>query len=194
VRALLRDRVLLLFLFCAFLFHLANAAMLPQLGEMLAHGRARAAAPFMSSCIAVTQLVIMVSAAWVGRLAGRFGRKPLLLLGYAVLPVRGVLYTLVHGTAALIAVQLLDGVANAIFGVVSILVIADHTRGTGRFNLMQGALAAAVGLGAALSTALGGEIVQHAGYSASFLSLSAVAVVALLVLTRLDFHPRSLPG
>ena len=74
--ALLRDRVLLLFLACAFLFHFSNAAMLPQLGEMLSGGSKASAAPFMSACIAVTQLVIMCSAAAVGRLAHVHGRKP----------------------------------------------------------------------------------------------------------------------
>src|ERR1700733_2868039 len=41
MKALLRDRTLLVFLACAFLFHFANAAMLPQLGEMLSHGSRR---------------------------------------------------------------------------------------------------------------------------------------------------------
>jgi predicted MFS family arabinose efflux permease len=177
--ALLKDRVLLSFLATAFLFHLSNAAMLPQLGEMLTKGNAKAAAPFMSACIIVTQVVIAVGAGWVGMLAGTKGRKPLLLIGFGVLPLRGVLYTLTHSTPALIAIQTLDGVANAIFGVVSILVISDLTRGTGRFNFTSGALATMVGLGAALSTTLGGQLVQHFGFSASFLGLATVALVAV---------------
>ena len=48
--SLLEDRVLLCFLTTAFLFHLANAAMLPQLGEMLSKDSPKAAAPFMSAC------------------------------------------------------------------------------------------------------------------------------------------------
>ena len=67
-----------------------------------------------------------------------------------VFALRAVLYVLAHERRALVAIQLLDGVANAIFGVVAVLVIADRTRGTGRFNLAQGVLATAVGLGASL--------------------------------------------
>ncbi len=182
LKELAQGRVLLLFLLCAFLFHLANAAMLPQLGELLAHGSVRAAAPFMSACIAVTQTVIMVSAAAIGRFANTHGRKGLLLLGFGVLPLRALLYTVLHGVAALLAVQVLDGVANAIFAVVSILVVADCTRGTGRFNFAQGALATAVGLGAGLSTTLGGVLMAHHGYRISFLALGAVACAAFLVL------------
>ncbi len=170
MKTLLGDRILIVFLACAFLFHFANAAMLPQLGEMLSHGARASAAPFMSACIIVTQLVIMCCAPAIGRIANLHGRKPLLLLGFGVLPIRALLYTLTHNAISLVAVQLLDGVANAIFVVVSILVVADRTRGTGRFNLVQGTLATAVGLGAALSNAFGGELVQHFSYRISFLS------------------------
>lgn len=182
LKALATDRTLLIFLLCGMLFHLANAAMLPQLGELLAHGRPAAAAPFMSVCIAVTQTIIMLSAAWVGRLANQYGRKPLLLIGFGILPIRAVLYTVFHAVPALLAVQTLDGVANSIFGVVSILVIADRTRGSGRFNLAQGTLATAVGIGAAFSPLLGGILIAKIHFSASFLVLGGVAAVAFLVL------------
>ena len=181
-KTLLRDRVLLVFLVCAFLFHFANAAMLPQLGEMLSLGSRPSAAPLMSACIIVTQVVIMCFAPAIGRFANLHGRKPLLMVGFGVLPIRALLYTLTHNTESLIAIQLLDGVANAIFGVVSILVVADRTRATGRFNLVQGSLATAVGLGAALSTTFGGKLIQHFSYRISFLSLGAMAVLAFALL------------
>jgi MFS family permease len=182
MKTLLGDRTLLVFLGCAFLFHFANAAMLPQLGEMLSHGSRASAAPFMSACIIVTQVVIMCFAPAIGRFANLHGRKPLLMIGFGVLPIRALLYTLTHNTESLIAIQLLDGVANAIFGVVSILVVADRTRATGRFNLVQGSLATAVGLGAALSTTFGGKLIQHFSYRISFLSLGAIAVLAFALL------------
>jgi MFS family permease len=181
-RVLLQDRVLVIFFLCAALFHLSNAAMLPELGEMLAHGRARVAGPLMSACVIVTQLVISLTAAGTGRLASTLGRRPLLLTGFAMLVVRGCLYTVVRGSAALIAVQVLDGIANVVFGVVSVLVIADRTRGTGRFNLAQGALACFVGIGASLSTTYGGFLIQRFSYNASFLGLAGVGLVAFCVL------------
>jgi len=182
MKTLLGDRILLVFLVCAFLFHFANAAMLPQLGEMLSHGARATAAPFMSACIIVTQVVIMCFAPAIGRFANLHGRKPLLMVGFGVLPIRALLYTLTHNTESLIAIQILDGVANAIFGVVSILVVADRTRATGRFNLVQGSLATAVGIGAALSTTFGGKLIQYFSYRISFLSLGAIAVLAFVLL------------
>lgn len=182
IQTLLGDRVLLVFLCCAFLFHFANAAMLPQLGEMLSRGVRTSAAPFMSACIIVTQVVITLSASTIGRFAKVHGRKPLLMLGFGVLPIRAVLYTVTHNTESLIAIQLLDGVANAIFGVVSILVVADRTRATGRFNLVQGSMATAVGIGAALSTSFGGKLIEHYSYRISFLALGGVAAIAFALL------------
>jgi MFS family permease len=149
---------------------------------MLSKTNLKAAAPFMSACIIVTQFVISVSAASIGKLAASIGRKPLLLLGFGVLPVRGVLYTLTQIPSALIAIQVLDGVANAIFVTVAILVIKDRTEGTGRFNLASGALATMVGIGAALSTTVGGLLIQRRGYEASFLGLAAIALAAFLLL------------
>lgn len=182
LKSLLKNHKLLLFTGCAFLFHFSNAAMLPLLGQMLAHGRRKEAAPFMSACIIVTQLVIAFSAAWIGRKASNLGRKPLLLIGFGVLPIRGILYTLTGSIPLLIGIQFLDGVANAIFGVVSILVIADLTRGTGRFNLAQGGLATAVGIGASVSNTYAGILVKHFGYHAGFIGLAVVAVGAWLLL------------
>ena len=182
LRILAKDRVLLLFLACCFLFHFANAAMLPELGAMLSRSDSKTAVAFMTACVIVTQLIISFTAAWVGTLANRRGRRPLLLIGFGVLPIRAVLYTLTHVPAALIAIQCLDGVANTIFGVVSVLVIADRTRGTGRFNLAAGALATAVGAGAALSNTYGGYLIHLAGFRVSFLGLGAVALAAFLML------------
>jgi MFS family permease len=180
--SLAKDRVLLYFLACVFLFHLANAAMLPRLGEMLSKDKPKAAAPFMSACIIVTQLVIAITAAWIGKRAATKGRKPLLLFGFGVLPIRGVLYTLTHAASALIAIQILDGVANAIYIIVSILVIKDRTYGTGRFNIAAGSLATMVGIGAALSNTIGGLLIQRLGYRGSFLGLAGIALLALVLL------------
>jgi MFS family permease len=133
----------------------------------------------MSACIIVTQVVIACSASWIGRTASAIGRKPLLLVGFGVLPIRGVLYTLTHSIWLLIGIQVLDGVANAIFVVVSILVVSDLMQKTGRFNLAQGTLGTAVGLGAALSNTVGGLLAHRFGFSASFLGLAFIAAIAL---------------
>jgi len=179
---LLKDRRLVIFLVCAVLFHFANAAMLPLLGEMLSKGHGRSSMMFMSACVVTTQLVVTLLASWSGIKARQWGRKPLLLIAFGVLPIRGFLYTVTHSAPSLVAIQALDGIAAAIFGVVSVLVIADLTKGTGRFNLTLGAVTTAVGVGAALSQSIAGGIVHRFGYHAGFIFLAAVAAGAFILL------------
>jgi MFS family permease len=97
------------------------------------------------------------------------------------LPIRAALYTFSDNSLWLIGVQLLDGVGAGIFGALTPLVIADIMRGTGRYNLAQGAIATMVGIGASRSGLAAGEIVDHFGYSAAFLALGAVALAAVIV-------------
>jgi predicted MFS family arabinose efflux permease len=182
LRILIHDRALVAFAAAGFLFHLANAAMLPQLGELLAHGRPREAVPFMSAAVSVTQIVVALGSTSVGKMSARWGPRRILLVGFAVLPIRGVLYTLTNAVPLLIAIQTLDGVANAIFGVASAVYVAERTRETGHFNLAMGAFGTAVGIGAALSTSLAGFVTERAGFAASFLVLAAAAGGALLCL------------
>jgi MFS family permease len=197
VSQLLRQKPLLLFLICSVLFHFANAAMLPLLGEELARGKGPSSMAFMAACVITTQLVIATCASRTASLAQTWGRKPLLAIGFAVLPIRGVLYVLTDRPGLLIAIQLLDGVGACIFGVVSVLVIADLTRGTGRFNLAQGTIAMAVGIGASLSQTVAGAIVHHAGNRAGFLFLAAVAAAAFSLLWLMmpeTLEGREIPG
>jgi predicted MFS family arabinose efflux permease len=182
VWGLFRDRPLVVFLVCAVMFHFANAAMLPLLGELLAKGQGRSSMLFMSACVVTTQFVITLLASWSGRKAGTWGRKPLLLIAFGVLPIRGILYTLTSNTELLVAIQVLDGIGAGIFGVVSVLVIADLTRGTGRFNLTLGAITTSVGIGASLSQVIAGGIVHRVGSHAGFLFLAAVASAAFAIL------------
>jgi len=182
IGALLKNRGLIIFLVCAVLFHFANAAMLPLLGEMLARGRGRSSMMFMSACVVTTQTIVTLLASWAGVKAGEWGRKPLLLIGFAVLPLRGILYTLTGSAPLLIGIQVLDGIGAGIFGVVSVLVIADLTHGSGRFNLALGAITTAVGIGASLSQGIAGGLVHHFGYRVGFLFLAAVALAAFVIL------------
>lgn len=180
---LLSDRRILFFALAVILFHFANAAMLPLVGQLLARGGQGTGIDgtvYMSACIIIAQLVMIGSANIAGRLA-EAGRKRVFLISFVVLPIRGVLYTVWHNPFFLVSVQILDGVAGGIFGVVSILMVADLTKGTGRFNLTQGMLATSVGIGASLSNVLAGFVAKNAGYNASFLMLAAIATLALAV-------------
>ena len=178
-QVLLTCRPLLIFAAASVLFHFANAAMLPLVGQKLALLNRELGTTLMSVCIVAAQLVMVPVAITVGRNADAWGRKPIFATALAVLALRGALYPLSDNPYWLVGVQLLDGVGAGIFGALFPLVVADLTRGTGHFNVSQGAIATAAGLGGALSAAAAGFIVVAAGYSAAFLFLAAIAAVAL---------------
>ena len=176
--ALLQNKDLMVFALLAAIFHLANAAMLTSVGQLLTHlGGKDNATSLISICIVAAQFVMVPVAIFVGAKADTIGRKPIFMAAYGVLAARGVLYTLSDNPFYLVGVQLLDGIGAGIYGALFPVVVADLTRGTGRFNVSQGAVATAQGLGAALSATVAGLIIVSAGYSAAFLVLAAIAAV-----------------
>jgi len=181
-RVLLTCRPLLIFAVCVVMFHFANAAMLPLVGQKLALVVGKEfGTSLMAVCIVAAQLVMVPVAMVTGAKAGPWGRKPLFLAGFLVLTLRGVLYPVSNNPYWLVGVQLLDGVGAGVFGALFPIIVADLTRGTGHFNISQGAIATAQGLGAALSNAVAGFIVVKAGYGAAFFFLAAVAGAGLLL-------------
>ena len=172
---LLRNRQLVVFAATVVMFHFANAAMLPLVGQELALVNSEIGTALMAVCIVAAQLVMVPVAYLTGTKADDWGRKPIFLVGFAVLTVRGLLYPVWDNSFWLVGVQLLDGVGAGIFGALFPLVVQDVTHGTGRFNVSLGAITAACGVGAALSNFLAGHIVLAAGYDAAFVTLAAVA-------------------
>jgi MFS family permease len=179
-QVLLTCRPLLIFSLATVAFHFSNAAMLPLVGQKLALVNRDLGTTLMSVCIIAAQMVMVPVAMLVGRKADVWGRKPIFAVALAVLMLRGMLYPLSDNPYWLVSVQLLDGVGAGIFGALFPLVVADLTRGTGHFNISQGAITTAAGLGGALSTTAAGLIIIKAGYSAAFLFLAAVAGVGLI--------------
>ena len=179
---LFKTRPLVVFGLCVMLFHFANAPLLPLVGQKLAAAHPQAATAMMSACIVAAQLVMLPIALLVGRKADRWGRKPLFLAGFGILPIRALLYTFSDNTGWLVGVQLLDGVGAGVFGALTPLVIADIMRGTGRYNLAQGAVGTVQGIGASVSGFVAGAIVDHFGYRPAFLALAAVAAIAPTIL------------
>jgi predicted MFS family arabinose efflux permease len=117
----------------------------------------------------------------VGRKAQVWGRRPLLMIAFAALAARGTLFATIHDPSLLVAVQVLDGITAAVFGVMIPLIVADVAFGSGHFNLAQGIIGTATGIGASLSNVVGGYVSDHFGHGIAFLQLAAVALLGLLV-------------
>ncbi len=175
-QALLSNRHLMLLALLAAIFHLANAAMLTSIGQQLTYIVGKdSATSLVALCIVAAQCVMVPVAILTGRSADRFGRKPIFLVAFAVLALRGVLYTFSDNPYYLVAVQCLDGVGAGIYGALIPVIVADLTRGTGRFNVSQGAIATAQGVGAAISATIAGLIIVNFSYAHAFMVLAGIA-------------------
>ncbi|GAB0119159.1 MFS transporter [Acidisoma sp. 7E03] len=178
------------FAVCVTLFTLANAAMLPLALNALAHRHGGAAIATTGSIIAL-QAVVVVLAPRLGQTAERWGRRPVLLMGFSCLVLRALLLSTNPGAAALIAIELLDGAAAASIGVMIPLVAADLTEKTGYLNLAIGSFGLAGSLGATFSTTLAGWIADRYGLASAFyaLTLPALLGIALILLLLPETRP-----
>lgn len=171
---------LLIFGSCIALFHLANASMLPLMGSMVTMRTAEWATALIAACIVVPQIIVAIFSPWVGRKAEVWGRRRLLLLGFAALVLRGALFAAIVDPWALVVVQVLDGVSGAVLGVMLPLVVADTTRGTGHFNAAFGLVGMMVGVGASFSSTIAGYVTDNFGSGFAFGGMALVAAVGLL--------------
>src|SRR3981081_4017319 len=167
---------------CVFLFQMANASMLPLAGEAFASNEEALSSLIVTALIMVPQVIVAIMAPWAGRRANRWGRRPLLLVGFTALPIRALGFAWTTNPMSLICAQVLDGVSGTMLGVLTALIVADLTAGTGRFNLAQGFVGTISGVGASLSTTLSSLVASSLGHAAGFLGITAVALAAVLLL------------
>jgi MFS family permease len=179
MKELLANRSILVFTVAMALFHFANAAMLPLLGQKMGLADQKNSSLYLSAAIIIAQGVMVFVAKYAGA-ASENGRKKVLLAAFLLLPVRALLFAFIDNPYVLTAIQLLDGIGAGLFGVVSILMIADLSNGTGRFNLLQGVVYSAIGLAAALSSIGAGYVVEHFGYAVGFCALAGIGVLATI--------------
>jgi MFS family permease len=182
VLGLVRQRPLLIFAASVLLLQLANAAMLPLMAGVVTTRSAQWAPVLIAACIIVPQAIVALMSPSVGRKAQQWGRRPLLLIGFAALATRGMLFATVSDPYLLVAVQVFDGITAAVFAVMVPLIVADVAFGSGHFNLAQGIVGTATGIGASLSTVLAGYVSDKFGSGVAFTGLAGVAAVGLAMI------------
>lgn len=179
---LLRQRPLLIFAAGVVLFQLANAAMLPLMAGVVTTRSSQWAPVLIAACIIVPQAIVALTSPSVGRKAQSWGRRPLLLIAFGALVIRGLLFAVVSDPFLLVCVQVFDGVTAAVLAVMVPLIVADVAFGSGHFNLALGVVGTATGIGASLSTILAGYVSDTWGSSTAFVGLSCVAALGLTII------------
>lgn len=182
VLALVQERSLLIFAGSILLLQLANGAMLPLMAGVVTTRSSKWATVLIAACIIVPQAIVALTSPSVGRKAQQWGRRPLLLIGFAALVIRGVMFATVRDPYVLVLVQVFDGITAAVFAVMLPLIVADITFGSGHFNLAQGIVGTATGIGASLSTVLAGYVSDKFGSSTAFMGLAAIAAAGLVMI------------
>jgi MFS family permease len=200
-RELSKNRALLIFIASLVLFQFSDASMVPLASERLAQQDVQESELVTSALVVVPQVVSALIALWVARKAEEWGRKPLLLLGFGVLPVQAVLFAASPGPWYLVAIQSLGGLTAAMIGIMTPLVIADLARNSGRYNFMVGVAGTSTGIGAAVSTTASGYAAQLFGYGLSFVALAAIGLGATALIywaleecRPKEFGERACPG
>ncbi len=184
LKELVTDGRVLGFALCVALFHLANAAMLPLAATEVTRQTGSRANLVVAACIIVPQVVVAAVSPRIGRTADHHGHGIVLLAGFAALPARALLLAVVSSPWGVIAIQLLDGISAAVFGIMLPLVVADLTLGTARFNLCLGLMGLAVAAGATLSTLVAGLVADVFGQPAAFTVLACCGAAAMLAVPR----------
>lgn len=166
------------FAVCTVLFHLSNAAMLPLALNALAK-RGGNPGLVVSAAIIVPQIITAVIAPWIGGAAQRLGRRPVVIVGFLVLPLRGLLLATQPDALPLAMMQALDGISAAVLGIMVPLIAADVTRRTGYLNLAISSIGLAANIGATFSTILGGLVADRFGIPMALVGLSLVGFAAV---------------
>jgi MFS family permease len=178
---LIADPRLAVFAVCAALFTLANAALLPLVSSTVTKRATGEANLLIAACIILPQILVALLSPTVGRVADRHGRRIVVIVAFAALGLRAFLFAWISDPSLVVAIQTLDGVAGACFGVMVPLVTSDIAGRSGHFNLCLGIVGFAIGIGATISTSLAGWAADQFGEPAAFLTLALVAATGAAV-------------
>jgi MFS family permease len=179
--ALLRDRVILFLFISIFLFHLANAPILPMVALYVK--KLGGSDDLMTATVLTAQIVMVPVALLAGKYGDLWGRKPVMAIAFWVLPLRILSYSFVSTPSAVVWLQSLDGIGAGIYGVAVVALSADLTRGKGHFNTLMGLFATALAVGGVLGPLLTGFLVQHLGFKSTFYVFTALAAIGAVVFT-----------
>lgn len=185
----LKDRTVWVFVAAMILFHVANAPGGVYLGLFLTTDL-HAPTALLPWAFVVGMIAWMLVVWPAGRLADRLGRKPLLVVGWATMTLRLILVALVQEPWQVLAIQVLDGLAQGLFIVVAAAWMTDRLADHKRVAEAQVLVGSALVAGSAIGPTLSGLVVDAVSYRGMFWVLAGIGMVATMIVV--VFVPESL--
>ena len=191
--AVLKDRKILAFAVATFLYHFANAGVLPLLVQYFAIGNEHTSMVFTSASLLTFYVLQGITAQVLRSIIEKVAPKNLLIAAHFVLVLRcAMIISMIQwwdNEYTLIATQVLDGVGAGIYDTLLPLMVSLLTDGSGRFGFTYSLILTCWRLGHGTSVLLGEAIVHAVSYQAAFLTLVGIAIFSLLWLVILVDHP-----
>jgi MFS family permease len=183
LQQIFRRKAILIFNFAIVIYYIANAAQIALIGQLLANQYPQSDVFFLAACMLIAECAMIGTAFGMSFIVNHIGRKPLFLTAFCILPIRAILYTLTDNPFFLLSIQILDGIAAGIIGIIGTVINSDLAAETGRFNFLQGMSALSTSIGASLSNVLAGLIATAFGFHASFFMLACIAILGITLYT-----------
>ncbi|MES0361868.1 MAG: MFS transporter, partial [Anaerolineales bacterium] len=144
-----------------------------RLGEF---GSGVEALGLMTMSFALAQLV---AAPFMGSLADRYGRRPLILLSLAAFAAANVGFLLVSSTTGFIIIRVLEGALSAGLFPAAMGVVADVVPEDQRARWV-GIVMGSYGAGLIFGPVVGGVLYDGWGFAAPFITSAIMAIIALV--------------
>jgi MFS family permease len=180
IGCLLKRKSVVIFGLSLILYYMGNAAQIALVGQLLVQKNPKGEFLFISGSMIVAELVMVATAFAISFFINRIGRKPFFLTAFMIVSLRALLFAFADKSYAFLLIQILDGMAAGIIGVMLVVITSDIALGTGRFNFLLGVFSVSISIGAATSNVLAGYIVKYFGYGSGFLFLSTLALIGAI--------------
>ncbi len=179
--SLLKSKTSVFFTIAALLYTFADASMLPLMVQRIASIDSKSSNVHVPIALFLTEMV-MIPVCYAAGKRAKFGRKPLLIISYLFLLIRGFSFTFTSDPNMLVALQVLDGISAGIFGLMLTLVISDLSVDTGRFNATLTTMGMFFTLTNGVSNLIFGFATGKFGYPVAFSTMAVCAAIGGIII------------